>query len=286
MTPLGAALAYAMLGWPVFPCRWQGPQRKQPLTHHGFLDASTDPVAITAWWHRWPDALIGIATGAVSGFVVLDVDVKYPDRYGFDTLDVLGFAVLPETPMAHTPTGGLHLYFMPPRVRAIGCTEGNNGRGIGHGLDWRGTGGYVIGPSLRSGYSWDPHWNIDTVPLAPVPTTLLPRQMERTSAAQPVQSAMGLSPYANSALNRACRQIVAAPEGQQEATLNGEAFAIGTLAAAGAVPPRFARSVLLYAARQVRDHDPRRPWLLAEIERKVNRAFDAGMRHPREARRA
>jgi hypothetical protein len=106
---------------------------------------------------------------------------------------------------------------------------------------------------------------------------LLPRQMERTSAAQPVQSAMGLSPYANSALNRACRQIVAAPEGQQEATLNGEAFAIGTLAAAGAVPPRFARSVVLYAAWQVRDHDPRRPWLLAEIERKVNRAFDAGM---------
>jgi glutathione S-transferase len=32
--------------------------------------------------------------------------------------------------------------------------------------------------------------------------------------------------------------------------------------------------------------DPRRPWRPGEIEDKVNRAFDAGMRHPREARRA
>jgi len=39
--------------------------------------------------------------------------------------------------------------------------------------------------------------------------------------------------------------------------------------------------VLLWAARQMRDHDPARPWLLAEVEFKVNRAFNDGMRNPR-----
>jgi hypothetical protein len=285
MTPLDTALAYAARGWAVFPCRWCGLCRKHPLTPNGFHDASTDPNVITAWWRCWPDALIGVATGQASGFVVLDIDVKCADRYGFDTLDALGFAILPETPMAHTATGGLHLYLAPPLHVEIGCTQGDKGRGIGSGLDWRGEGGYVIVPSPNSGYFWDPIWNFDTAVLVPAPAELLPRIPERTALAQPVEPATGLSAYASSALNRACRRIAAASDGQQEATLNGEAFAIGTLAGAGAVPPDFALNVLLYAAGQIRDYDLGRPWRLAEIQRKVNRAFDAGMRHPRESRR-
>src|SRR5690242_16171343 len=85
------------------------PAGRTRLTPNGFHDASTDPVVITAWWRCWPDALIGVAAGTASGFVVLDVDVKKAGCYGFDTLDALGFAKLPETPMAHTASGGLHL---------------------------------------------------------------------------------------------------------------------------------------------------------------------------------
>jgi hypothetical protein len=47
----------------------------------------------------------------------------------------LGFAILPETPMAHTASGGLHLYFAPPEAVEIACTEGERGKGIGPGLD-------------------------------------------------------------------------------------------------------------------------------------------------------
>jgi len=286
MTPLYAALQYAERGWPLFPCRWKGERRKRPLTERGFHAATIDKVQIREWWRRWPRALIGIPTGRAIGAVVLDVDVKRPEANGFDTLDALGLAILPETPMAHTVSGGLHIYFAPPDHIEIGCTEGEKGRGIGRGLDWRGAGGYIIAPSPGSGYEWDPHWNFDTVPLAPVPAALLPREPERLASTRPIRPTTGLSPYAEAALDSACRRILAAPAGEQEATINGEAFAIGTLAGAGAIPSDFARRALIWTARQIRDYDHRRPWRARELENKVNRAFDDGMRQPREARRA
>jgi hypothetical protein len=105
-------------------------------------------------------------------------------------------------------------------------------------------------------------------------------------AAKPVKAVMGLSPYATAALDSACRRIVSAPDGQQERTLNREAYAIGTLAAAGGIPGGFARDALLWAARQMPDHDGRHPWLAAEVDRKVNAAFAAGLHHPRKATNA
>ena len=72
---LNAALAYAEHGWPVFPCRIT----KSPLTSEGFKDASTNAGTIDLWWHHYPLASIGIPTGKVSGFIVLDVD---PDHGG------------------------------------------------------------------------------------------------------------------------------------------------------------------------------------------------------------
>ena len=75
MSALDAALAYAVVGWPVFPCYWRGERRKRPMTEHGFEDASTDPVQIEAWWIRAPRA-ISVPTGLPSTFVVLDIDVK------------------------------------------------------------------------------------------------------------------------------------------------------------------------------------------------------------------
>jgi hypothetical protein len=210
MTPLDQARAYADRGWPVFPCRWQGPQRKRPITEHGFTEAATDRAVIIAWWRQWPDALIGVTTGRASGFIVLDIDIK-PGRNGFDSLAELGHAILPDTPMVHTASGGLHLYF-DPGPHLIISTVGTRGHGIGAGLDWRGERGYVISASPNSGYRWDPHWNLDTAPLAPVPAALLPRVPEPRPAAQPIEPSDGLSPYADAALDLACRAIITAPQ--------------------------------------------------------------------------
>lgn len=49
---------------------------QQKTAHpHGCKDAKKSVGAIKAWWERWPDASIGIATGSVSGLVVIDEDL-------------------------------------------------------------------------------------------------------------------------------------------------------------------------------------------------------------------
>ena len=68
---LTAALGYLDNGFYVFPLK---PKSKEPLTPGGFKDASNDPDKIRAWWRQYPNANIGIATGEISGLMVVDVD--------------------------------------------------------------------------------------------------------------------------------------------------------------------------------------------------------------------
>jgi hypothetical protein len=282
MTALHQALAYADKQLPVFPCRETEPGRKRPYTGRGFHDASCDKNIIEKYWQRWPQALIGMPTGQVSGRVVLDIDVKQPKAKGFDTLEDLGHSILPETPMAHTASGGLHVYFAWDR-------ELRNSTGlIGPGLDIRGDGGYVILPSPDSGYYWDPIYSFDQ-PLAPAPDWLWPVRPSRPAYHGPVpipRRAGALTRYGEAAIERACDAIAGAPNGDQERTLNAECFSIGALAGAGAVPAGIALRTLLRAANTMPDHDPHLPWRPEEIDFKVRRAFCAGLAHPREARRA
>jgi Bifunctional DNA primase/polymerase, N-terminal len=289
-SPLERAIRYARR-WPVFPCIPSGPRAKTPCTKHGFYDATRDPERIERWWRRWPDATIGLPTGAPTGLVVLDIDVKNGVD-GFTALAALGRDISiyeNETARVRTRSGGLHVYF-DTGGRAFRSSKGQTG--LGRGLDVRGIGGYVIAPAPGNGYefiaidagSWsDPRSGIDTAPLASAPEWLNPPRVERVTAAKPVQPSSGLSRYGEAALASACGRIVAGGPGVQEETLHRECFAIGTLAAAGGIPEHFARRNLLRAAGALRDYDARRPWRQTEIERKVDRSFAVGMLHPREA---
>ena len=81
----------------------------------------------------------------------------------------------------------------------------------------------------RSHWRWDPHWNLDSVPLAEIPATMMPREAEVPQAtAHRIRPPEGMSPYAEAALDRACRRIVGAPNGEQETTINAEALSIST----------------------------------------------------------
>src|SRR5262245_52180190 len=130
-----AAVAYAGRGLPVFPCKG-----KMPRTEHGFQDASTDHETVLTWWTRWPEAAIGIPTGAVSGLIVLDVDVQHG---GAGTLAELErkHGKLPKAPEVLTGGGGKHFYFAHPGEHV----QSSVGK-LGAGLDVRGDGGYVIAP--------------------------------------------------------------------------------------------------------------------------------------------
>src|SRR5262245_55543227 len=69
--PRQAAIMLARQGLSVFPCQ---PRGKTPATARGFLDATVDVDRINDWWGRIPDLNLAIATGAISGCWVLDID--------------------------------------------------------------------------------------------------------------------------------------------------------------------------------------------------------------------
>ncbi len=137
-----AARTLAAAGVPVFPCVVEG---KRPLTRRGFLDASSDPEQVAAWWSRTPDANIGIPTGAASGVVVVDVDVHGPHdgRPAFQRAADAGL-VDGAGLLVRTPTGGAHVYFPATPGR-----EQRSWQAATAGVDFRGDGGYTIAPPSR-----------------------------------------------------------------------------------------------------------------------------------------
>lgn len=150
-----AALAYAkLLNWSVFPVHSIENGKctcgsincaigKHPRTSNGVHAATTDLEQIEAWWDRWPNSNIGIATGKVSGFFVLDVDVG--EINGKDTLDdlVSKHGPLPETVQSITGSLGLHYFYK--YQEGIG-----NKTNLFPSCDIRGDGGYIIAsPSVH-----------------------------------------------------------------------------------------------------------------------------------------
>jgi len=140
-TLLQAALRYAELGYPVFPCV---PGGKAPATPHGFLDATTDASQIEAWWTARPLANIGMPT---AGLLVVDVDGADNPWPGED-LEGLG-----DCPLSMTPRGGRHYIFRQPAGKSWSSTAGR----LAPKVDTRANGGYIVLPPSVVGskpYQW------------------------------------------------------------------------------------------------------------------------------------
>src|SRR5215210_147630 len=124
---LHVALAYAAMGWEVYPiypvddqgvCTCSKRERcsdpgKHPATAHGFNDASSDPERVREMFACRPGANVGSRTGRGSGVIVLDID---PRNGGMETLERLqaerGF--LPATRLHATGGGGFHYLLTYP----------------------------------------------------------------------------------------------------------------------------------------------------------------------------
>jgi hypothetical protein len=192
MTHLEHALRYAGMGWAVLPLHFiksggrcscgdphdgTGPTKlaagsigkhpHQVLVPHGVHDATTDVARLTEWFTSVPTANVGIATGAPSGFDVLDVD---PRNGGDDTLSVVEQTrgKLPDTALALTGGGGYHYLFKH---------DGSRLRSPGRGIDVKSTGGYiVVEPSTHASggtYAWEGSADpTEGHPVAPAPAWL------------------------------------------------------------------------------------------------------------------
>jgi hypothetical protein len=190
MNALDMALAYAERGMAVFPCHYPvrhgvslictcgNPACSDAAKHpygrhapHGFHDASCDKKTIERWWGAGVPYNVGIAAGAVSGIVIIDVDPRHDGDKNLAQLEARHGA-LPPTWKVITGGGGTHLYFRHP-----GQPIPTNASSVAIGVDVRADGGYAIGPpSLHiSGqrYAWEVDYHPEYVDLAPLPQWLL-----------------------------------------------------------------------------------------------------------------
>jgi hypothetical protein len=170
MSSLQYALAYAEIGWSVFPvwsCDEQGhcrcpkgqfckTQGKHPhtLAQHGHLDATTDEHIIKHWFESDPQAGIGVACDS-SGLVVLDID---PRNGGYKTLATIEAAHEPlnSNCVADTQGGGEHRIFKADPNITFPST-------LGSGLDIKHHGYICVEPTQGSSGKYG--WRVDYNPL-------------------------------------------------------------------------------------------------------------------------
>lgn len=230
------AIAYLGRGWAVVPlhdvsagacsCGSTDPVHvwkqggKHPLYERWQTSPMRDPAAVREQWAGRPGANIGIVTGVVSGFWVLDVD---PDNGGHTALAALvaAYGPLPETYTVLTGSGGMHYYFALPDWEPTA----SRGR-LPVGLDVRGKGGQVVAPPSVS--SKGPYRvGSDTV-IAPAPAWLL--DMIRPVRAESYSSVTKLEDgpaaggpdrargYASAAVRAELGELARAPAGTRNET--------------------------------------------------------------------
>jgi len=179
------ALDYIKRGWHIFPthsirdgfCTCGKPDcsspAKHPLAAHGIKDAVIDEAKVRQWWNKWPHANVSIATGRISGLVVVDVDPRHGGRESLAAMEQR-FGRIPPTVTSFTGGGGSHILLAYPSDSVI-----TNRQAVGgyKGIDICGDGGAIIAPpSIHTGettYVWDEFDGPDDTAIAPMPFWLI-----------------------------------------------------------------------------------------------------------------
>jgi hypothetical protein len=133
MNRLEVALDLARQKIPVFPYELRGTDKVPAIKRWNTDGASIDPKTITAWFGNGSDYRVGVPTGRLSGFDVLDVD----PRNGGDAWEEEHRSLLPATQTHTTLQGGRH--------RVLKHAEGVvSGKGqLGPGIDVLGDNGFA-----------------------------------------------------------------------------------------------------------------------------------------------
>lgn len=159
---------YANAGIPIFPCR---PRGKEPLTTHGYKDATSDLFQVVMWWRQHPQANIGAASGQC--WWALDVDPRHGGDATLAQLE-MQHGPLPDTARVLSGRGeGEHYLFALPASGTI-----RHKANIGPGLDVIVRGGAtILPPSIHpeSGnpYRWDVGSDLEEPGLVSAPEWLI-----------------------------------------------------------------------------------------------------------------
>src|SRR6516165_10658793 len=119
----------------IFPCKAD----KTPACEHGFDDAVADQAGIdrlwsAVWQRNRATALIGVATGVISGIAVIDIDPRRGgDKWLFENLDRLA-----KTRAHETQSFGQHLIYR--HLPGLRCSRD----AIAPGVEIKADGGYAI----------------------------------------------------------------------------------------------------------------------------------------------
>lgn len=217
---LEIALQLAALGLPVFPC---GPKKRPAISKkdggNGYLDSVKEGQAVTALFSRAPSAvMVGVPTGELSGFDVLDVDY----RNGGGPWEEENQYRLPETRIHKTLHGGRHYVFK----HAPGVRNSASKKTLAIGIDIRGDGGYVVMPP-SGGYSI-----ISDAEPADWPDWLLKLVLDRPASDERPDRGVYLPSELSSKRLEGLRKsivsrVVSAAEGQKHTTLRNAALSLG-----------------------------------------------------------
>jgi hypothetical protein len=243
---------------------------KHPRISAWTENCTTDVNTIEEWFKRWPNTNIGIATGAISGVIVLDVDNVTGKRV-LSSLDRL-----PYTRTAKS-SKGIHYYFKHPGV------EVKNGVRILPGIDSRGDGGFVVAPpSLHSSgnrYEWldktdkiaeAPEWWLELTqkPMVdPIKTEYIDVKIDDPS----------IQYYGKAALENELSILWGTPIGQglRNGRLNNAAFALYQLVAGGVLEEKLVDELLYEAASKGMKMSDK------EIRSTLGSGKRAGLKEPR-----
>lgn len=255
------------IDYPIFPCG----MNKQPLTKHGFKDASIDPKTISAMFTPFPGARIGMPTGRASGIFVVDIDTKN----GPEAVDWMMHNDLHnQTKCVRTQSGGYHLWYRMPETELR-----NTASRLVRGVDTRGEGGYVLIPPS------DGYCEFNDAPVADLPDWILEalqrpsRTAEQSTTTTPsTRHIEGGTPYGLEALARECDAIRFAGDGTKHTALNKAAYSIGGLVASGELEQSLALSDLRSALADIQSAC--RDFKAAQ--RTLERSFRDGLLQPRE----
>ena len=314
-----AAAAYTARGLKVFPlhgivahsrtgelrcscaegssCPSPGKHPLERLAPHGSHDATDDTIVVAEWWQIAPYANVAVATGTAldggpSRLGVVDVDSRHN---GFASLRAL-VAATPEAkdawvairgaPRVATGGGGAHLYVATPeRANSAGAAGTDR-----EGVDFRGSGGYVVAPPSRhiSGghYRWITPLGAATLPPLPGPLAewlKLPVKPPVSSGTSRTRSHLDevadplarrrLGAYRDAVVAGTEELIATAPNGRQHAALFTASCRLFDLARAGLIAHDEARGLLMAAGSRMATFDPKSPWSQTEISHHVDSSW-------------